>query len=62
MEYSNKDRIIHIGDNLEADIRGALDYGIKAIWIFSTYKKNEIEEPTGIHGKISHIKDITQFL
>ncbi len=62
MNYSNKDRIIHIGDNLEADIRGALDYGIKAIWIFSTYKKNEIEEPKGIHGKISHIKDITQFL
>jgi len=62
MNYSNKDRIIHIGDNLEADIRGALDYGIKAIWIFSTYKKNEIEEPTGIHGKITHIKDITQFL
>ena len=62
MNYSNKDRIIHIGDNLEADIRGALDYGIKAIWIFSNYKKNEIEEPKGIHGKISHIKDITQFL
>jgi FMN phosphatase YigB (HAD superfamily) len=29
----NKDEVVHIGDDIRADVYGALKYGIKAIWI-----------------------------
>lgn len=32
----NKDDIVLIGDNLETDVRGALDFGFHAIWFNTT--------------------------
>ncbi|MHA2304236.1 MAG: HAD family hydrolase [Candidatus Hodarchaeales archaeon] len=62
LEYSNKDRIIHVGDDPEADIKGALEFGIKALWVLSPTKKGHSKKISGVHGVISEIKNIPSFL
>ncbi len=62
LKYANKDRIIHVGDDPKTDIEGALEFGIKALWIQSPSKKDKNEEIPGIHGIIPEIRDIQRFL
>lgn len=62
LEYANKDRIIHVGDDPKADIEGALEFGIKALWILSPSKKEKSEKIHGIHGTIPEIRNIPRFL
>ncbi|MFX0173045.1 MAG: HAD family hydrolase [Candidatus Hodarchaeota archaeon] len=59
----NKSRILHIGDDPVADLQGALNFGIKALWIRSPHK-NSTTPPTlsGIEGIISDIKELNEFL
>jgi putative hydrolase of the HAD superfamily len=49
---------IHVGDNLETDIHGAISNGLDAIWI-KGYDTNEvITPPTYIINSLLEIKDI----
>ncbi|UCE13488.1 MAG: HAD family hydrolase [Candidatus Heimdallarchaeota archaeon] len=61
LPYRSKDYIIHIGDEVEADIKGALNFGIKALWIRSPRyeSKNEI---SGVQEIISDISELPQIL
>jgi HAD superfamily hydrolase (TIGR01549 family) len=59
----NKSRILHIGDDPETDIKGALNFGIKALWIRPPHKSSiEHSELSGIEGVISEIKEVNDFL
>ncbi len=62
LKYSSKNHIIHIGDDPERDIRGALEFGIKALLILPPHKQAEIKKPDGIHGIIPEIRNISMFL
>ena len=48
-----KDEIVLIGDDLEKDVRGALDFGFQTIWL-NTKRQNV---PKGIRS-INHLKQI----
>ncbi len=62
---SNSSEILHIGDDILADVGGALRYGIKALWIensrFNTLTDNYSNHPNYL-GKISNIRDLPTFL
>ncbi|WEK19607.1 MAG: YjjG family noncanonical pyrimidine nucleotidase [Candidatus Pedobacter colombiensis] len=51
---AKKHESIMIGDSLEADIRGAQDYGIKAIY-FNPLKK---EKPSDVEWQISNLEEL----
>lgn len=60
---TNKSRILHIGDDPETDIKGALNFGIKALWIRPPHKSSiEYSELSGIEGVISEVKEVNDFL
>lgn len=62
--YRSKDNIIHIGDEIEADIKGALNFGIKALWIRSPRYRSKTKEIeiSGVQEIISNIKELPQVL
>jgi putative hydrolase of the HAD superfamily len=62
LEYSSKTRIIHIGDDPKRDIRGALEFGIKALLILPPHKQAELKKLDGIHGIIPEIRNVSMFL
>lgn len=53
---AKKENSIMIGDSIEADIRGAQDYGIKAIF-FNPLKK---EKPADVEWQIIHLEELLQ--
>jgi putative hydrolase of the HAD superfamily len=53
-----KNQSIMIGDNLEADIRGALDFGIDAIY-FNPHQK---ERPADVMLQIVHLEELRKLL
>lgn len=53
---AKKENSIMIGDSIEADIRGAQDYGIKAIF-FNPLNK---EKPSDVEWQIQHLEELLQ--
>lgn len=53
---AKKENSIMIGDSIEADIRGAQDYGIKAIF-FNPLNK---EKPADVEWQIKHLEELLQ--
>lgn len=51
---ASKEESIMIGDSIEADIRGAQDYGIKAIF-FNPLKK---DKPADVEWEITHLEEL----
>ena len=51
-----KEESIMIGDSIEADIRGAQAYGMKAIFFNPMYK----ELPEDVHWQINHMEELLQ--
>ncbi|MCX2452673.1 YjjG family noncanonical pyrimidine nucleotidase [Pedobacter sp. PLR] len=51
---ATKPESIMIGDSLEADIRGAQDFGIKAIFFNPLHK----EKPTDVAWQINHLEEL----
>ena len=64
LSYRSKNHIIHVGDDIEADIKGALKYGIKALWIRSLREKSKERHVklNGVQGVISEIRELSQVL
>ncbi|MHA1975369.1 MAG: HAD family hydrolase [Candidatus Hodarchaeales archaeon] len=62
---SHPSNVLHIGDDLLADIGGALEYGIKALWIENSREKGQesdyLDHPNYL-GKIPNIRDLPDFL
>ncbi|MFX0015364.1 MAG: HAD family hydrolase [Promethearchaeota archaeon] len=64
LKYRSKKHIIHVGDEIVTDIKGALDFGIKALWVSSSQdplKKEKIKE-FNVHKIISDISELPQIL
>ena len=63
-DYS-KEKIVHIGDDIRADVYGALKYGIKAIWIRNS-KLLDLEDVIRDHpnylGAINSIQEAPTIL
>jgi putative hydrolase of the HAD superfamily len=54
---AKKENCVMIGDCLEADVRGALDFGIEAIF----FNPKEEKTPEGIH-QINHLLELNNYL
>ena len=60
LENPSKERTLIIGDNLNADIRGGLDFGIHACWFNYDQRERYLEvAPT---YEITHLTDLYSFL
>ena len=53
---ASKEESIMIGDSLEADVRGALDFGIKAIY----FNPLKAEKPEDIEWEIHQLEELLQ--
>lgn len=53
---AEKENSIMIGDSIEADIRGAQDFGMDAIF----FNPNKIEKPTDVKAEIIHLKELME--
>jgi len=53
-----KSESLMIGDSLEADIRGALDFGMEAIY-FNPHRK---EKPADVSRQITHLEELMELL
>ncbi len=51
---ATKEESIMIGDSLEADIRGAQDFGLRAIF----FNPLNIEKPTDVEWQITHLEEL----
>jgi FMN phosphatase YigB (HAD superfamily) len=62
---NSEEEIVHIGDDIRADVYGALKYGIKAVWIKNS-KYLDLETAISDHpnylGAINSIKDAPTLL
>lgn len=64
LSYRSKEHVLHVGDEIFADIKGALAFGIKALWVCSSQdesKKERIKE-FDVHNTISNITELPQYL
>lgn len=60
LEHPSKERTLIIGDNLNADIRGGLDFGIHACWFNYDQRERYLEvAPT---YEITHLSELYSFL
>lgn len=60
LAHPSKERTLIIGDNLNADIRGGLDFGIHACWFNYDHRERYLEvAPT---YEITHLTDLYSFL
>ena len=57
LAQAEKEHSIMIGDCLEADVRGALDFGIEAIF----FNPNNVQSPDGI-CQINHLLELKNYL
>ncbi|CAN5286469.1 YjjG family noncanonical pyrimidine nucleotidase [soil metagenome] len=55
---ATKEESLMIGDSLEADIRGALDFGMDAIY----FNPFELPKPDDVPLQITHLKELTLLL
>jgi putative hydrolase of the HAD superfamily len=55
---ATKDESLMIGDSIEADIRGALAFGMDAIY----FNPFNLEKPTDVPAQITHLKELTLLL
>ena len=64
LSYRNKDHVIHVGDEIVADIKGALAFGIKAVWVCSSQEESEIGKikDYAVHNTISNITELPRYL
>lgn len=62
VKYRSKKHVIHVGDEIEADIRGAINFGINALWIRPPHdkSKNEKTKVSGDYKIISEIAELKQ--
>jgi YjjG family noncanonical pyrimidine nucleotidase len=59
IQYPDKSRVLMIGDNINADIRGGLEYGLDSCWYNPDRKTKENGIlPTYEIENISHLRDI----
>jgi putative hydrolase of the HAD superfamily len=55
---ATKDESLMIGDSIEADIRGALAFGMDAIY----FNPFNVEKPADVPAQITHLKELTLLL
>ena len=55
---AQKHQSLMIGDSLEADVYGALDFGIDAIY----FNPNKAEKPANVPAQIHHLNELMLFL
>jgi putative hydrolase of the HAD superfamily len=55
---TTKEESLMIGDSLEADVRGALNFGMDAIY----FNPAGLDKPDDIPVQITHLKELTQML
>ena len=55
---ATKDESLMIGDSIEADIRGALAFGMDAIY----FNPFNLEKPADVPAQITHLKELTLLL
>lgn len=55
---AKKEHSLMIGDSIEADVRGALNFGIDAIY----FNPNFTKPPADIHWHIHHLEELTKIL
>lgn len=55
---AQKHQSLMIGDSLEADVYGALDFGIDAIY----FNPNKAEKPANVPAQIQHLNELMLFL
>ena len=53
------EEVVHIGDSLSSDVKGAGALGIKAIWV--NRSKKEVPEGVTSVGSLTEIYDIVEF-
>ncbi len=58
LSYRSKKHIIHIGDEINADIKGALEFGIQALWIQSPRDKDKEINNLSVLKIISDIREL----
>jgi len=58
--YSSKEKIVHIGDDFKADVEGALNFGIEAIWIKNDHSIERVAGSSLKFQVISEIKDLME--
>ncbi|UCG04534.1 MAG: HAD family hydrolase [Candidatus Heimdallarchaeota archaeon] len=64
LSYRSKEHVLHVGDEIVADIKGALSFGIKALWVYSSQdesKKEKIKD-FDIHNTITNITELPHYL
>ncbi|MFX1505197.1 MAG: HAD family hydrolase [Promethearchaeota archaeon] len=64
LSYRSKEHVIHVGDEIIADIKGALAFGIKALWICSSQEeleKGKIKD-YAVYNTISNITELPRYL
>ena len=64
LSYRSKDHVVHVGDEIIADIKGALTFGIKALWVCSSPEESKIKKikEYDVHNTISNITELPQHL
>ncbi|MFZ4261681.1 YjjG family noncanonical pyrimidine nucleotidase [Sphingobacterium sp. HJSM2_6] len=55
---AHKDQSLMIGDNIDADVRGAINAGIDAIY----FNPNQVEKPADIHYMIKDLAELQEIL
>jgi len=59
INYTNKDKVLIVGDSLTSDIQGGINFGIDTCWFNPTMNSNSIGiEPTYIISNLMELKDI----
>jgi FMN phosphatase YigB (HAD superfamily) len=64
LSYRSKENVIHVGDEIIADIKGALSFGIKALWVCSSQEELEMGKikDYDVHNTISNITELPRYL
>jgi FMN phosphatase YigB (HAD superfamily) len=64
LSYRSKEYVIHVGDEIIADIKGALAFGIKALWVCSSQEESEKGKIKDyeVYNTISNITELPQYL
>ncbi|MFW9905313.1 MAG: HAD family hydrolase [Candidatus Thorarchaeota archaeon] len=64
LSYRSKEHVVHVGDEIIADIEGALAFGIKALWVCSSQKESEIRKikDYDVYNTISNITELSRYL
>lgn len=55
---ASKEESLMIGDSIEADIRGALGFGMDAIY----FNPSNLEKPADVQVQVTHLKELTLML